>query len=200
MPQRLAKWSTSSSPRPRSATSVISSESLRHADHQLVHRAGGEVGDRHGQPGLVGHDLDVQFGAGVFDRVGGELGGEQQRLVEQLVQVRLGEDGADEGAGGGGRAPVGGESDPPDVLVRASSVMPGPASADTSVSSTAVGPAAKPPPAVRVAGSRRPEGGSVGRPVGRGGCSPALASTAARAEWWDVGVSARAGGPELSEE
>ena len=89
VPQRLAKWSTSSRPRPRSATSAMSVLSLRGPTVSSLDRSGGEVGDGHGQPGPVGHDLDVQFGAGVLDGVGGQLGGEQQRLVEQFVEAGL---------------------------------------------------------------------------------------------------------------
>ena len=91
VPQRLAKWSTSSSPRPRSASSAMSEGSSPADGAAGSTGAGGEVDDRHGQAGRVGDDLDVQFGAGVHDRVGGQLGGQQQRLVEQLVQPRLGE-------------------------------------------------------------------------------------------------------------
>ena len=77
-------------------------------------------------PIAVGDDLDVQLGAGVLDRVGGQLGGEQQRLVEQVVAgpPRRAPSGPRARAAAG-RTPVGGQPDPPDVLVRAA-VVPAP--------------------------------------------------------------------------
>jgi len=97
---------------------------VAHTDDQLVDRAGGEVGDGHGEAGAVGVDLDVQFGTRVFDGVGGQLGGEQQRLVEQFGQPRFEQHGAHQRAGRRGGAAVGGEADPADALVRAAAGRP----------------------------------------------------------------------------
>ncbi len=49
---------------------------VAYADHQLLDRAGREVGDRDGQPRIVRFDLDVQLGTRVLHRVGGEFRGE----------------------------------------------------------------------------------------------------------------------------
>ena len=87
----------------------------RAGDHRFD-RSAREVRDRHGQSARIRGDLDVQLGAGVHDRVGGQLGGQQQRLVEQPVEVGLGEHGAHERAGRGRRASVGGQAHPAHVL------------------------------------------------------------------------------------
>jgi len=88
------------------------------ADRELLDGAGREVGDRHGQPGPVGADLDVQLGVGVHHRVRRELGGQQQRLVEQRVEPRVLEHRADERACRRRGTPVVGQPDPPDEPVR----------------------------------------------------------------------------------
>ena len=89
VPQRLAKWSTSSRPRPRSATSPMSDG--------LV--AAGRP--RAARPGPAAKSVTVTVspaGSAVTSmsrsvpacttRVGGQLGGQQQRLVEQVGPAR----------------------------------------------------------------------------------------------------------------
>ena len=115
-------------------TSSISVESLRAPTVSSSTGAGGEVGDRDGQPDRRSATTSMSSSVpACIDGVGGQLGGEQQRLVDQLVQAASVKHRADHGAGGGRRTAVGGQAYA-GRPVRAPAVA-GPASADTLVSS-----------------------------------------------------------------
>ncbi|GLZ77362.1 hypothetical protein Afil01_21690 [Actinorhabdospora filicis] len=59
-------------------------------------RPAAEIGYGYGYAVVIGDHLDIEVGAGVYDAVGGQLGGEEHRLVEQVGEAGRDEDLSDE--------------------------------------------------------------------------------------------------------
>ena len=117
-PDRLAGRVVGGAPRGREAVDEEEAAAalggdLGHGGVEGVDAAGAVVGDGDAHADRVGGDGEVDVSAGVDDAVGGQLGREQEGLVEQLGETGFGEHRAHCGAGGGGGAVVGREPEAP---------------------------------------------------------------------------------------